>query len=209
MEKDPKKTKAPYKFHFLSNINLIGIGVLIAVCLIVIGAVVVFSLASPGTFDISTVVKKLFGIKRFATIEFTAKRAFENFELAMLYLQIIEILFLFFVAVGTVVWIRRRAHKNRIKQILARLHRLIGEIHLLKYRDRLSEEDSLDLELSKKESINVILEMLEHKLLFKKVDDGHYRRVISASLKIVASEQVHANEQIRLVGNIISLIQSI
>ncbi len=154
--------------------------------------------------DIGKVVRKLFGIKRFASVEFSAKQAFENLNIAMALLQFFLILatliLLGFIVIG--LWQRK---KQRVKKALhALLHRLSCEVVLLDYKTK-NQNGELEIKFSKDETISHINRLLNKRYKISRMQD-HHRNIIEKSLLAIAKNLLSIEHQQVLIEQIKHLV---
>jgi len=75
-------------------------------------------------------IKKLFGIKRFASVEFTARHAFENLDVAMILIQFLALIGLVVLLSWCVIWLQGAVHRKKVRTLKRLLGRLASEISL-------------------------------------------------------------------------------
>ncbi len=166
-----------------------------------------FSMTLQG-FNIGSIIKKLFGFKRFASVEFTAKQAFENIDVAMILLQVLLLFTLFAGGWFFIVWVLAERRRKHARQLSHLVHRLAAENVLLQHFKKLSKSDEQDLKLSKKDSLKRITQMLGQPFI-KKVLSKHQMKIIFTMLQAFEENELDTNQQNAMITHLFSLFEKV
>ncbi len=153
-------------------------------------------------------LKQLFRIKRLASIEFTAKQAFQNFDMAMILLQLFVLLLIAVIIVLGVLGLRKIRYDRNSKKLLNSLNQLAFEVTLTKQRAKFSEKEKALLDKARKSSIDYIKQVLKGSYYYEAVGKEYYT-VIIATLKILDEQSVPYEDQLQLVARLRDLLSAL
>lgn len=131
------------------------------------------------TQEIAQAIKKLFGIKRFANIEFSARHAFENLDVAMIFLQCFLLVTACIMAFYLPIRYLRYRRKKKIATILQLVTHIRSSLELRQEINTVQQASQKQLEMKQKEAYDT-LQLLLKKRRIKKLLGIHYTPLLVA-----------------------------
>ena len=153
-------------------------------------------------------IRKLFNIKRFASIEFTAKQAFENLNMAIVYAQIVLAVLILLFVVGGIFWLRRAGKLKKLSIIKNNVELLFHMLLLLEQEEALGTERSRSIEKSYQETLEKTVQLIRNSGMRKALGDYRHQ-LVHDTLAVIRSKKVTHEEQLGLLSQTAALLSSV
>lgn len=170
----------------------------------------IFALNLYVSLDMGGVIKKLFGFKRFASVEFTAKQAFENIDVAMILLQLLLLFLLFTGSWYFLVCVMRQRRKRKIRRLHLLIRSLAVEKFLLNLSKSAGNKDDINRYFfSLQETSSQIYLLFKHRYVQRRLSKNQIILIDAALNLILTGDDITSDTLDMIIEQLLGIFESL